>query len=110
VWYETLSTFLKTLGFKPLLSDMGVFMKGHTFIAVYMDDLLITGPSKDEIVAVKQALYNKFKMTDLGPQLRTPTPPVEEASQAQPSTSKTPKTVLEAECQSESLYRRIRRH
>ncbi|KAF6517721.1 hypothetical protein HZS61_003282 [Fusarium oxysporum f. sp. conglutinans] len=67
VWYETLSTFLATLGFKPLLSDMGVFVKGHTFIAVYVDDLLIAGPSKDEIVAVKQALCNKFKMTDLGP-------------------------------------------
>ncbi|EGU82049.1 hypothetical protein FOXB_07438 [Fusarium oxysporum f. sp. conglutinans Fo5176] len=57
VWYETLSTFLKALGFKPLLSDMGVFMKGHMFIAVYVDDLLIAGPSKDKIVA----------MTDLGP-------------------------------------------
>ncbi|KAH7460549.1 Retrovirus-related Pol polyprotein from transposon TNT 1-94 [Fusarium oxysporum f. sp. matthiolae] len=67
VWYETLSTFLATLGFKPLLSDMGVFVKGHTFIAVYMDDLLIAGPSKDETVAVKQDLCNKFKMTDLGP-------------------------------------------
>ncbi|KAG7003598.1 Retrovirus-related Pol polyprotein from transposon TNT [Fusarium oxysporum f. sp. conglutinans] len=67
VWYETLSTFLAALGFKPLLSDMGVFVKCHTFIAVYVDDLLIAGPSKDEIVAVKQALCNKFKMTDLGP-------------------------------------------
>ncbi|KAM6514095.1 hypothetical protein FALCPG4_18898 [Fusarium falciforme] len=67
VWYETLSTFLEILGFKPLLSDMGIFVKGHTFIAVYVDDLLIAGPSKDEIVAVKQALCNKFKMTDLGP-------------------------------------------
>ncbi|RKL10241.1 hypothetical protein BFJ70_g16560 [Fusarium oxysporum] len=67
VWYETLSTFLATLGFKPLLSDIGVFVKGHMFIAVYVDDLLIAGPSKDEIVAVKQALCNKFKMTDLGP-------------------------------------------
>ncbi|KAJ4176414.1 hypothetical protein NW755_14952 [Fusarium falciforme] len=46
---------------------MGVFVKGHTFIAVYVDDLLIAGPSKDEIVAVKQALCNKFKMADLGP-------------------------------------------
>ncbi|EGU73768.1 hypothetical protein FOXB_15720 [Fusarium oxysporum f. sp. conglutinans Fo5176] len=67
VWYETLSTFLETLGFKPLLSDMGVFVKGHMFIAVYVDDLLLAGPSREEIVAVKQALCNKFKMMDLGP-------------------------------------------
>jgi hypothetical protein len=43
-------------------------------------------------------------------QLRTPTPPLEEASQAQPWTLKTLKTVLEAESQSEYLNRRIRRH
>ena len=49
-------------------------------------------------------------VSKLDVQLRTPTPPVEEASQAQPWTSKTPKTVLEAESQSEYLYRRIRRH
>ncbi|KAF6525264.1 hypothetical protein HZS61_011059 [Fusarium oxysporum f. sp. conglutinans] len=49
-------------------------------------------------------------ISKLDVQLRTPTPPVEEASQAQPWTSKTPKTVLEAESQSEYLYRRIRRH
>jgi hypothetical protein len=49
-------------------------------------------------------------ISKLDVQLRTPTPPVEEASQAQPWTSKTPKTVLEAESQSEYLNRRIRRH
>ncbi|RKK70134.1 hypothetical protein BFJ71_g17692, partial [Fusarium oxysporum] len=42
-------------------------------------------------------------ISKLDVQLRTPTPPVEEASQAQPWTSKTPKTVLEAESQSEYL-------
>jgi hypothetical protein len=49
-------------------------------------------------------------ISKLDVQLRTPTPPVEEASQAQPWTSKTPKTVLEAESQSEYLHRRIKRH
>ncbi|KAJ0130623.1 Ankyrin repeat domain-containing protein 50 [Fusarium oxysporum f. sp. albedinis] len=49
-------------------------------------------------------------ISNLDVQLRTPTPPVEEASQAQPWTSKTPMTVLEAEYQSEYLNRRIRRH
>jgi len=49
-------------------------------------------------------------ISKLDVQLRTPTPPVEEASQTQPWISKTPKTVLEAESQSEYLNRRIRRH
>jgi hypothetical protein len=49
-------------------------------------------------------------VSKLNVQLRTPTPAEEKASQAQPWTSKTPKTVREAEFQSEYLERRIRRH
>jgi hypothetical protein len=49
-------------------------------------------------------------VSKLDVQLRTPTPAEEEASQAQPWTSKTPKTVLEAESQSEYLERRIKRY
>ncbi|KAG7004123.1 Retrovirus-related Pol polyprotein from transposon TNT [Fusarium oxysporum f. sp. conglutinans] len=69
VWYETLSTFLKALGFKPLLSDMGVFMKGHMFIAVYVDDLLIAGPSKDKIVATTylEKVLRDFGMDQCAP-------------------------------------------
>jgi hypothetical protein len=43
-------------------------------------------------------------------QLRTPTPAEEQASQAQPWTSKTPKSIREIEFQSEYLERRLRRH
>ena len=67
IWYQTLSTFLQGLGFHPLTSDVGVFAKGHTYIAVYVDDLLIAGPSKEEIQDLKDALKNRFEMTDLGP-------------------------------------------
>ncbi|TVY62375.1 hypothetical protein Focb16_v004072 [Fusarium oxysporum f. sp. cubense] len=49
-------------------------------------------------------------VSKLDVQLRTPTPAEEEAGQAQPWTSKTPKTIIEAELQSEYLERRIRRH
>jgi hypothetical protein len=49
-------------------------------------------------------------VSKLDVQLRTPTPAREEASQAQAWTSKIPKTVLEAEFQSDYLERRIRRH
>jgi hypothetical protein len=43
-------------------------------------------------------------------QLRTPTPPDEDVSRAQPWTPKTPRTVTEADLHSEYLQRRIRRH
>jgi len=37
------------------------------YIAVYVDDLLIVGPSIAEIKRIKGALRNRFQMTDLGP-------------------------------------------
>jgi hypothetical protein len=67
IWYQTLSDFLETLGFKPLNADVGVFIPGTTYIAVYVDDLLIAGPDKEEIRQIKAALSKKFEMTDLGP-------------------------------------------
>lgn len=36
-------------------------------IVLYVDDLLITCSSDSVIVAVKNVLYNKFSMTDMGP-------------------------------------------
>jgi hypothetical protein len=67
IWYQTLSDFLKSLGFTPLVSDMGIFIDGNLYIAVYVDDLLIAGPDKVEIQQLKEQLSTRFKMTDLGP-------------------------------------------
>ena len=60
IWYRTLALFLKGLGFSPLLSDLGVFTKGHIYLAVYVDDLLIIGPDKSEIQKIKDALSKRF--------------------------------------------------
>ena len=49
IWYNTLSTFLEGLGFTALSSDIGVFTKGHVYIAIYVDDLLVMGLSLKEI-------------------------------------------------------------
>ncbi|KAG6989499.1 Retrovirus-related Pol polyprotein from transposon TNT [Fusarium oxysporum f. sp. conglutinans] len=46
---------------------MGVFINGQTYIAVYVDDLLIAAPSKRDIEMIKQSLNQRFSMTDLGP-------------------------------------------
>jgi hypothetical protein len=37
------------------------------YVAVYVDDLLIVGPSIAEIKKIKRTLRNRFQMTDLGP-------------------------------------------
>lgn len=67
IWYQTLATFLESLGYYPLTSDVGIFVKDHTYIAVYVDDLLIAGPRTEEIQQLKTALGNRFQMTDIGP-------------------------------------------
>ncbi|KAM5527127.1 transposase [Fusarium oxysporum f. sp. phaseoli] len=49
-------------------------------------------------------------ISKLDVQLRTPTPPEEAAEPSTPWASKTPKTAIEAQSQSEYLEKRIRRH
>jgi len=66
IWYKTLSDFLKSQGFHPLLADYSVFIKGDIIIAAYVDDLLILGSKKDEIQTVKDILSSRFQMNDLG--------------------------------------------
>lgn len=66
IWYRTLATFLKELDFVSLDADDGVFSRGHYYIAVYVDDLLIIGPDPAEIQKIKEALKLKFQMSDLG--------------------------------------------
>jgi len=67
IWYQTLTNFLRSLGFEPINADLGVFVRSGMYIAVYVDDLLIVGPSIAEIKRIKRALRNRFHMTDLGP-------------------------------------------
>jgi hypothetical protein len=66
VWYNTLSEYLQELDFKPLDADASVFHKKGVIIAIYVDDLLITRKDRKEIDALKKALNNRFKMSDLG--------------------------------------------
>ena len=69
VWYNTFASFLNAeLGVVPLEADSSVFInpKDGTLIALYVDDVLITGPSKEAIQKVKDALNRRFYMTDLG--------------------------------------------
>lgn len=67
VWYQTLATFLTSLGYAPLDSDFNVFSKHGTFLAIYVDDLIITGSSSNQITTLKHALSDRFHMANLGP-------------------------------------------
>jgi hypothetical protein len=67
IWYQTLTNFLRGLGFEPINADLGIFVRSGMYIAVYVDDLLIIGPSIAEIKRIKRQLRNRFQMSDLGP-------------------------------------------
>lgn len=60
---------MKELGLYPIELDNSVFMnaKEGIIVALYVDDVLITGRSKAAIQRVKDGLNAKFHMSDLGP-------------------------------------------
>lgn len=67
IWFLTLAILLKELGFSPSSAGFAVFSRENNFIAVYVDDVLIVGPSVSQIRESKQALGNRFNMCNLVP-------------------------------------------
>ena len=67
IWYETITIFFKSHNFVPVNADLSVFVKEGVIVAIYVDDLIITGPSSSEIQHVKKMLSDEFSMVNLGP-------------------------------------------
>jgi hypothetical protein len=67
VWYNTLAAFLAEQGFRPLDADSSVFYRENTIVAIYVDDLLITGSSIVSITTLKESLSKQFHILDLSP-------------------------------------------
>ena len=69
-WYAKIDSFLLSLNFVRCKSDPSVYLKlihgSLMIIFLYVDDLLITGSSKDEIASLKDAMNHAFSLTDLG--------------------------------------------
>nr|GEX97759.1 hypothetical protein [Tanacetum cinerariifolium] len=69
-WNHELTKFLTSLGYEQSKHDYSLFVKNDkasfTASLVYMDDVLITGNSEEEIINLKQALDKKFTIKDLG--------------------------------------------
>ena len=69
-WYAKIDSFLLSLNFVRSKSDPNVYLKlincSLMIIVLYVDDLLITRISKDEIASLKDAMNHAFSMIDLG--------------------------------------------
>ncbi|KAL0332894.1 UNVERIFIED_CONTAM: Retrovirus-related Pol polyprotein from transposon RE1 [Sesamum calycinum] len=70
-WNQELSSKLLAYGFSQSQHEHYLFIKqsaaGILILLVYVDDVLLTGPSEVEIAEVKHFLDSKFTIKDLGP-------------------------------------------
>ena len=69
-WYAKFSHSFINFGFSQSKSDYSLFTKGSgsSFVAlfVYVDDIIIIGPSPSVMNSLKQFLHSQFKLKDLG--------------------------------------------
>ncbi|KAI3516558.1 hypothetical protein L1887_15477 [Cichorium endivia] len=69
-WNSCLDKYLKSLEFKRCPQEYSVYTRmkeGNTLIiGVYVDDLLVTGSSPNDVKEFKKEMNAKFEMSDLG--------------------------------------------
>ena len=69
-WFAKLHAFLLQLGYTQSQYDSSLFLRtsaSHlTIVAVYVDDILVTGSHHDDIVALKHHLHSSFGIKDRG--------------------------------------------
>ncbi|KAF2888063.1 hypothetical protein ILUMI_18110 [Ignelater luminosus] len=69
-WYDCFNDFLKTLGFHRSYYDYCLYVKKENdsliYILLFVDDLLICSKDRQAIVHIKNSLFKKFKMKDIG--------------------------------------------
>jgi Reverse transcriptase (RNA-dependent DNA polymerase) len=69
-WSKRLTKFLIEIGFRPLMADHNVFVKGDIqtglTMTVYVDDVKLIGSDKLAMKQVIEQLSQEFKVTELG--------------------------------------------
>nr|XP_016513992.1 PREDICTED: uncharacterized mitochondrial protein AtMg00810-like [Nicotiana tabacum] len=69
-WYAKLTEALCSRGYTHSMYDYSLFYKRNEntsiYVAIYIDDVLLTGTDQQEIAQLKSFLYEQFKIKDLG--------------------------------------------
>jgi hypothetical protein len=65
IWFETLIKFLFSLNYVSLDVEFNVFMKDDIMIVIYVNDLIFTKFNLATIFWLKNALNERFEMSDL---------------------------------------------
>ena len=71
-WYKRFDFFIVSLGYNRLNSDHCTYYNGFgnnyfIILLLYVDDMLVVGPNKDQVQELKAQLAREFDMKDLGP-------------------------------------------
>ncbi len=67
LWSLTISAYLCKNGFTVSEADPGILINGNGVILVlYVDDVLLVGPSLADINTIKALLCRKFEISDMG--------------------------------------------
>lgn len=70
-WYTELKNFLLSSGFHNSISDPSLFLYQHgtsiLYLLVYVDDIIVTGPSHSHLTHFINTLAAHFSLKDLGP-------------------------------------------
>jgi Reverse transcriptase (RNA-dependent DNA polymerase) len=68
-WYGRFHKSLLKFGLERCKGDPCCYMKadGSLFVMIHVDDAIIFGREKEDIVKLKQALKSEYKISDLGP-------------------------------------------
>ena len=70
-WYLKFDKFMLEIGFTRSNSDHCVYIQryndgNYIILSLYVDDMLVAGPSMKKIKELKMKLANRFSMKDLG--------------------------------------------
>ena len=69
-WYEKLATTLCSRGYSHSDIDYSLFHRkvgiSVVFVAIYVDDIILTGTDLVEIESLKAHLHDQFKIKDFG--------------------------------------------